>query len=245
VRPHGRASVSSTNPRAFGICDRCGFLYNHHELQWQFDYRGAALMNIRILVCETCLDVPQNQLRNIIIPADPTPIMNARIQDYVTAETNNRYTSSQVLQVSAASGTGSVATLTFPVPLSLTPITVGSTIVVSGMEPATYNGTYVVTASSNSGSYTVSFASNATGSMTHAGSVAINIDPITGLPMGNTQNRITQSSQNRVTQTTGEPPFGLNEEPGTSLFVPDDIGGNDPGLPYNFNQVPKTGPLNG
>jgi len=199
MRPHGRASVSSKNPRAFGICDRCGFLYNHHELQWQFDYRGAALMNTRILVCETCLDVPQNQLRNIIIPADPTPIMNARVQDYVTAETNNRYTSS--------------------------------------------NGTFVVTASSNSGSATVSYANTTTGALTRAGNVAINIDPITGLSKGSTQNRITQNNDNRVTQTTGEPPFGLNEQPGTSIFVPNDIGGNDPGLPYNFEQVPKTGPL--
>jgi len=243
VRTTGRASVSTTNPRAFGICDRCGFLYNHHELQWQFDYRGAALMNIRILVCESCLDVPQNQLRNIIIPADPTPIMNARVQDYVTAETNNRYTSSQFLTVTSASGTGSVATLTIQYPLSLSPITVGSTIVVSGMEPAGYNGTYVVTSSSNSGTATVSYTNSTVGSMTYAGNVAINIDPITGLPNGSTQNRITQSNQNRVTQTTGEPPFGLNQEPGTSIFVPNDIGGNDPGLPYNFDDVPKTGPL--
>jgi hypothetical protein len=214
-------------------------------LQWQFDYRGAALLNTRILVCESCLDVPQNQLRNIILPADPTPIMNARVQDYVTAETNNRYTSGQVLTVLSASGTGSVATLTLKYPLSLAPITVGSTIVVSGMEPAGYNGTYVVTASSNSGTATVSFANRTTGDLTVSGFVAINIDPITGLPMGQTANRITQNDNNRVTQTTGEPPYGLNEEPGTSIFVPNDIGGNDPGLPYNFNQVPKTGPLNG
>lgn len=243
MRPHGRATVSATNSRAFGICDRCGFLYNHYELQWQFDYRGAALLNTRILVCETCLDVPQNQLRNIIIPADPTPIMNARVQDYVTAETNNRYTSSQVLSPTAATGNGTTATLTFNVPLSLTPITVGSTILISGVEPSGYNGTYIVTASSNTGSYTVSYPNRTTGALGMSGRVTINIDPITGLPKGQTQNRITQNDKNRVTQTTGEPPFGLNEEPGTSIFVPDDIGGNDPGLPYNMDVVPKTGPL--
>lgn len=243
MRPHGRAAVSSRDPRAFGICDRCGFLYNHVRLQWQFDYRGAALLNTRILVCNPCLDVPQNQLRNIVIPADPTPIMNARVQDYVTAETNNRYTSNQTLAPSAASGTGTTATLTFGVPLSLEPITVGSTIIVSGMEPSSYNGTFVVTASSNVGAYSVSYASRATGSLIRSGQVTLNIDPITGLPTGQTQNRITQNNQNRVTQTTGEPPFGLNQEPGTSEFVPDDLGGNDPGLPYNMDVVPKTGPL--
>jgi len=89
VRPHGRASVSSRNPRAFGICDRCGFLYNHNRLQWQFDYAGAGLINKRILVCNPCNDVPQAQLRAIVIPADPIPIQNPRVQDYAAAETDN------------------------------------------------------------------------------------------------------------------------------------------------------------
>lgn len=240
MRPHGRAAVSSRNPRAFGICDRCGFLYNHHELQWQFDYRGAALMNTRILVCDTCLDVPQNQLRNIVVPADPTPIMNARVQDYATAETNTRMTSNQVLVPLSATGDGTTATLTLQVPLVMASITVGSTIVVSGMEPAGYNGTFVVTASSNSGSFTVSYACKTAAPMTKVGSVAINIDPITGLPKGIGLTRITQNNDTRVTQMTGEPPGGLNQEPGTDPNAPGDA---DPGLPYNFNQVPKTGPL--
>lgn len=240
MRPHGRASVSTTNPRAFGICDRCGFLYNHKELQWQFDYRGAALMNLRILVCDNCLDVPQNQLRNIIIPADPTPIMNARVQDYATAETNSRLTSDQVLVPIAATGDGVTATLTLKVPLTRAPITVGSTIVVSGMEPAGYNGTFIVSASSNSGAYTVSYPCRTAGPMALAGTVAINIDPITGLPNGLGLTRITQNDDVRVTQMTGEPPGGLNQEPGTDPNAPGDA---DPGLPYNFNQVPKTGPL--
>lgn len=240
MRPHGRASVSSTNPRAFGICDRCGFLYNHHELQWQYDYRGAALINVRILVCETCLDVPQNQLRNIVLPADPMPIMNARVQDYATAENNARVTSNQVLVPVAATGDGETATLTLQVPLVMAPIRVGSTIVISGMEPVGYNGTFVVTASSNSSAYTVSFACKTTHAMTKAGSVAINIDPVTGLPTGVGLTRITQNADTRVTQMTGEPPGGLNQEPGTDPNAPGDA---DPGLPYNFNEVPKTGPL--
>ena len=84
----GRARVSSSNPRAFGICDRCGLLYNHDNLQWQFDWAGASLINKRILVCEICLDVPQEQLRAIVVPADPVPIMNPRVQNYADAETN-------------------------------------------------------------------------------------------------------------------------------------------------------------
>ena len=95
MRPHGRARVDTRNPRAFGICDRCGFLYNHSELRWQFDYAGAGLINRRILVCDICEDVPQAQLRNIILPADPTPILNARIQNYVDASVDSRTTSGQ------------------------------------------------------------------------------------------------------------------------------------------------------
>ena len=91
----GRARVSSTNPRAFGVCDRCGLLYNHDNLQWQFDWAGASLINKRILVCDICLDVPQEQLRAIVVPADPVPIVQPRIQDFVTAETNTRATSGQ------------------------------------------------------------------------------------------------------------------------------------------------------
>jgi hypothetical protein len=83
----GRASVSSRNPRAAGQCDRCGLVYNHHSLRWQFDYAGAGLINKRILVCAPCNDVPQNQLRAIILPADPTPIQNPRTTDYYFAET--------------------------------------------------------------------------------------------------------------------------------------------------------------
>lgn len=52
-------------------------------------------------------------------------------------------------------------------------------------------------------------------------------------------NRVTQNNQSRVTQMTGEPPGGLNQMPGT------DPGGlNNPiGIPYDFDEVPKTGPL--
>jgi hypothetical protein len=83
----GRASVSSRNPRAAGQCDRCGLVYNHDKLKWQYDYAGSGLINKRILVCDPCNDVPQNQLRAIILPADPVPVNNSRLTDYYFAET--------------------------------------------------------------------------------------------------------------------------------------------------------------
>jgi len=159
----GRASTSATSPQAHAICDRCGFRYNHVQLKWQFDWRGASLQNIRLLVCNTCYDTPQEQLRAIVIPADPVPILNPRTQDFVTAEQNTRTTSGQNT-----------------------------------------------------------------------------IDPITGIPVIKGATRITQTSNTRVTQQTGEPPGGLNTQPGTDPNAPGDT---DPGLPYNNVTVPKTGPL--
>ena len=85
-RPHGRAEVDPAHPSAFGVCDRCGFLYNLNRLTWQFQYAGVGMVNLRILVCETCLDVPQPQLQALIIPADPEPVFNARPEAYQVDE---------------------------------------------------------------------------------------------------------------------------------------------------------------
>ena len=159
----GRARTSARSPQAHAICDRCGFRYNLVDLNWQFDWRGASLQNIKLLVCKSCYDDPQEQLRAIVIPADPVPVANPRIQDFVTAEQDTRVTSGQNT-----------------------------------------------------------------------------VDPVTGIPVINGNTRITQNDDVRVTQQTGEPPGGLNTQPGTDPNAP---GNNDPGLPYNNTTVPETGPL--
>jgi hypothetical protein len=87
-RPHGRAEVDPSGPRAFGVCDRCGFWYNHHNLRWQLDYRGNRLQNLRILVCYRCYDNPQPQLKPRIIGPDPLPIINARPENFYIDETD-------------------------------------------------------------------------------------------------------------------------------------------------------------
>jgi hypothetical protein len=172
----GRARTDARNPRAHAICDRCGFRYNHVDLSWQYDWAGASLINKRLLVCHTCNDVPQQQLRAIVVPADPIPINQPRIQDFVTASTDYRTTSGQ-------------NTVNYP----------------------------------------------------------------TGLPVPGYVQRTTQMGNNRVTQETGEPPYGTNQQPGTSPTVPAAAGGNNPGVPYGFTadppetttDVPETGPLDG
>lgn len=77
-RYHGRAYADATSPRAWAICDRCGFLYNHHDLKWQMQFNGTQLYNTRMLVCSKCLDIPQPQLLAPILQPDPLPIANPR-----------------------------------------------------------------------------------------------------------------------------------------------------------------------
>ena len=86
----GRARVSAKNPQAQGVCDRCGIWYNLVNLEWQYEWRGTALQNIWIRVCGRCLDVPQEQNRAIQLPADPVPVWQPRVENFVAAETNYR-----------------------------------------------------------------------------------------------------------------------------------------------------------
>lgn len=83
MRPHGKGvDVDPRWPRAIGVCDRCGAHWNHWKLKFQTQWQGPRLQNLRILVCPSCLDKPQEQLRTIVIPADPIPILNPRPEAY-------------------------------------------------------------------------------------------------------------------------------------------------------------------
>jgi hypothetical protein len=89
----GRARTSARNPRAFAVCMRCGIWYNRDQLTFQFDWRGAQLQNLYILVCRECLDTPQEQLRAIVLPPDPVPIFYPSVEDFAGDETDYRATS--------------------------------------------------------------------------------------------------------------------------------------------------------
>jgi hypothetical protein len=186
IRPHGKAQVDATRPRAFGVCDRCGFLYNLKDLKWQFDFAGIGLLNYRILVCSPCYDRPQDQKRPVILPPDPIPVANARVEPYAQDETNIRVTQDgnirvdqmgdtrvtepsqwQSFPILTSSGTGTSATVTFN---STYVVSIGATITITGMVPNIYNGSFTVTASS-AGS--VTFNSVATGALTIAGTIIV------------------------------------------------------------------------
>jgi hypothetical protein len=78
----GRAVTNPENPRAFAVCDNCRFWYNHHRLKWQREWQGTQIVNKGFLVCESCLDKPNPQLKARLMPPDPVPIANPRPETY-------------------------------------------------------------------------------------------------------------------------------------------------------------------
>jgi len=108
-----------------------------------------------------------------VIPSQTWPI---EVDSYVAVAGNATAGYNGVFQVVAgptitttgASGTGSVATLTFSATGAVQAFPTGSVITVSGMTPSGYNGTYTVTGGSAT---TVTFASTTTGSATVNGTI--------------------------------------------------------------------------
>jgi hypothetical protein len=82
----GRAKTSARDPQGFAVCQRCGIWYNRVDLNFQFDWRGSQIQNLYILVCRKCMDIPQEQLRAITLPADPVPLFYPSVEDFNAAE---------------------------------------------------------------------------------------------------------------------------------------------------------------
>lgn len=252
MRPHGRARVSARNPQAFGICDRCGILYNHNQLQWQFDWAGASLINKRILVCDTCNDTPQNQLRAIVLPADPVPIMNPRTQDYATAETDYRTTQ----------GNTTNAQTGIPVPGGDTRTTednnirvtqeVGGTRYDLNEQPG-LDQNAVMPLQTNQTTVTPYYVAVVLTSVTSdgAGLATVTCPTAHGLSTGAqiTVEGLSESTANgfyTITVTTATAfTYQLNPvlSAGSLLTSTTKMVTSNAGLPYNFSQVPQTGPL--
>ena len=87
MRPHPKnAQVDPSNPRAWGTCDRCGFIWNLYRLDYQFEWQGPELQNTRYRVCPICEDVPFQHNRPIVVPLDPEPVADPRPQQYAVEE---------------------------------------------------------------------------------------------------------------------------------------------------------------
>ena len=242
MRPHGRASVSIRNPKAFAICDRCGFLYNHSQLQWQFDYAGAGLINKRILVCSPCLDKPQNQLRAIVLPSDPTPIQNSRVQDYAAAETTT-------IAVSAGAPTDPTTGIPIYPTVSLInqdgftpttqPIGAPTGLDQNAVQPQFLSTAYRVNV--NPTSVLANGTSTVTVNCSSPHGLATNAQvSVEGLSKNAADGMysVTVTTATQFTyQTNSAIPSG-NLLQGTTLIVTALVG-----LPYGYTQIPLTGPI--
>jgi hypothetical protein len=93
----GRARTSAKSPRAFAVCDRCGIWYNRDQLINQNEWRGMHLQPLYIFVCKKCLDIPQENLRAIALPADPVPIWQPRVENFEQAENDYRSLAQQTI----------------------------------------------------------------------------------------------------------------------------------------------------
>lgn len=86
--PTGRARVSMRSPKAFGICDSCGFTFQLAELAPQPFYAGPRIQLKNFLKCKTCLDIPNPAVKSITIPPDPLPVLNPRPEQYAVTVPN-------------------------------------------------------------------------------------------------------------------------------------------------------------
>lgn len=84
VAHSGRARISVRHPVAMGECDRCSQWWSLSALSKQQQWAGNSLIDVGLLVCRECLDIPQDQLRSPILPADPFPRTNPRPSANVT-----------------------------------------------------------------------------------------------------------------------------------------------------------------
>ena len=237
----GRARTSAKDPRAFAVCDRCGMWYNHHRLQWQYDWAGASLINKRILVCNTCYDQPQNQLRAIVVPADPTPIINPRTEPYAYDSSNTRQVSGYNT-TNAATGipvqggdlrvtsSGGVQT-SDPRVTQMTGEGSGGTNQLPGTDPnaVTYR---TITNAANNGSGLIRLTVATTNGLITNQQVTVR--EVEGATSANGNWTIT------VVNTTQ---IDLQSSSFSGSYTSGGYVINNPSLPYDFTEIPRTGTL--
>lgn len=66
-------------------------------------WAGTRLFNTNLLVCDRCLDKPNEQIRTIILPPDPVAIQDARLEPFTID--NEEPVSSQIAQNAALGAT--------------------------------------------------------------------------------------------------------------------------------------------
>lgn len=232
----GRAKTSASSPQAHAICDRCGFRYNHVDLTWQFDWAGASLINKRLLVCRTCLDKPQEQLRAIIVPADPMPIANPRVEFFVDYESNTRLTSQTPV---TDPRTGIVA------PVGQTRVTEDNSVRSTQMTGEPPNGTNTLPGT-DPNAVTYRTVTNAVDNGSDL--IRLTLATTNGMITGQTVTvqdvgGVTAASGNWTITVIDATQIDLQSSVFSGTYTSGGYVVNNPSLPYNFTEVPKTGTL--
>lgn len=236
MRPHGRAKVSTRNPEAFAICDDCGFLFNHSELRWQLQWSGNKLVNLKQLVCRRCNDIPQTQLRAIVLPADPMPVLNPRVQNYQAAVTDYRTTSGQntINPTTGIPIPGTTMRITENDDYRVTQQTgepPGGKNTLPGTDPnaVTYR---VISNAADNGAGLIRLTLNTTNGMITGQQVTIG--DVVGTTEANGNWTITVISLTEI---------DLQNSTFANAYASGGYVVNNPSLPYNFDEIPKTGTL--
>lgn len=232
----GRAKISSRNPQAAAICDGCGFVFSHSELRFQMQWSGNKLVNLKQLVCRRCNDIPQTQLRAIVLPADPMPVLNPRVQNYQAASTDYR----------ATSGQNTVDPLTgIPIPGNTLRITENDDYRVTQQTGAS-NGSLNELPGTDPNAVTYRVISNAADN--GSGLIRLTVNTTSGMI---TDQQVTVADIVGTTEANGNwtiTVISLTEVDlvGSTFANAYTSGGyvvNNPSLPYNNTEIPKTGAL--
>jgi hypothetical protein len=237
----GRARTDARNPRAFAVCDRCAIWYNHYQLKWQYDWAGASLINKRILVCDTCYDVPQEQLRAIVLPADPVPIVNPRVEPYAWDEIDRR-------QVSGYNSTSQSTGI--PVPAGPNRATTIDEDVQDGIRVTQQTGEAPFGTNQLPGTdpNAVTYRDITNVSNNGIGVIRITVSVTSGFITGQ---KVIVQEVNGVTNANGRwtitvinpQQFDLQNSSFSGSYAGGGYVINNPSVPYNFDQIPRTGPL--
>jgi hypothetical protein len=87
--PHDlHAPTDPVSPEPVGWCDRCQRKWPLALLQWQFGWVGNALQNLHLRVCPDDLDIPNEQLRPIIILGPEGVVRDPRPPIFAGANAN-------------------------------------------------------------------------------------------------------------------------------------------------------------
>jgi hypothetical protein len=78
--PKGKyVTVNDRNPKALGICDYSGFVFNRVDMVRQMEWRGNSLVWTGMIVGKPFADKPNEQGRAPILPPDPIPVTLPRL----------------------------------------------------------------------------------------------------------------------------------------------------------------------